>query len=252
MRRLVKFYLFFTLIMMATLTWTQGSVQAANLFDQANERYRAEEFDKAISLYESHSEDHPSPEVFYNLGNAYFKNKSIGMCVLNYDRSLDLNPRDKDTRSNLNYVKMFVEYEIEDHRNWHLRSLDRALSHITFKECLLGVLIFYFVFIARILGGLVLKQGFYFGALSMTFLVLTLLGVGITTAKHTNLGMGKRAVVTSRHAEVRYGPSKSDRIAFRLSEGLEVYVQRDASKWFRIELLDGQSGWVAQSSVSVV
>ena len=87
------------------------------------------------------------------------------------------------------------------------------------------------------------------GKLAMLLVFLCLIPFGI---KYVEFGSGKRGVVTEPQAEVRYGPSVSDRIAFRLPEGLEVGLSDEKEDWYRIELKDGRSGWATRAQVTTV
>ncbi len=223
-----------------------------NSFQDANLKYREGKFSEAVELYEQTLRLHPVFEVFYNLGNAYFKNKQIGKAILNYERALKLKPRDRDIRFNLNFVNRFVEYEVEDKRNWHLRSLARFLSRLTGEECLTVSLIGYFVLAVQIFVGLIHRKRFVLGAMGFTLLYVTLSTFGLAVAKYTHLGAGSEAVIMKNQAEVRYGPDENDRLAFRLPEGLKVFVKKEMNDWYRIELLNGQSGWAMKSQISVV
>jgi tetratricopeptide (TPR) repeat protein len=81
------------------------SVNAGNsspLLDSANIAYAKKDFTRAISLYEKElSLDQEAPELYYNLGNAYFKNNNIPMAILNYERAKKLKPEDEDLEVNL-------------------------------------------------------------------------------------------------------------------------------------------------------
>ncbi len=221
-------------------------------FQEANQFYRDRKYAEAARAYEEVIRSKPSAEAYYNLGNAYFKNKKIGLAILNYERARQFAPRDRDTRANLAYVNQLIEYKIEDKRNWYFRKKSQLLSYVTFTECWIFTLAAYFVFMVGFLVSFFTRKQRLFGktgSLAVVFVIFSSLPL---LFKYGEFGAGRRGVVTEIQAEVRYGPSHSDRIAFRLVEGLEVSINDEKQDWCRIQLNDGRSGWVPQSQVTSI
>lgn len=81
---------------------------------QANEAYEQEDFKKAIELYETAlKEQGKSADLYYNLGNAYYKDNHYAEAILNYERALLLSPGDEDVRFNLDMAKSHITDKIE-------------------------------------------------------------------------------------------------------------------------------------------
>src|SRR3989338_3007101 len=175
-----------------------------NRFAKANQLYRDEKHDKAARLYEEIVVATPSFEVYYNLGNAYFKSKQLGKAILNYERARRLSPRDRDVLANLSYVNQLIEYKIEDKRNWYLRKKSELIGYLTFYECWLLTLGAYFVFILGILIGLVRKQDITFGRLRILSLILVLVCALPLLLKLAERGMGRQGIVTEKQDQVPY------------------------------------------------
>ncbi len=221
-------------------------------FKEANQLYHDGKYAEAARAYEEVIKAKPMAEAYYNLANAYFKDKKVGLAVLNYERALQFAPRDHDVRTNLAYVNRLIEYKIEDKRNWFFRKKSRLLGYVTFTECWILALGAYFMFIVGCLFSLLGRKQVVFdrsGALALVFVIFCSFPLFL---KYAEFGGGRAGVVTETQAEVRYGPSNSDRIAFRLVEGLEVALNDEKQDWYRIQLSDGRSGWVPQSQVTPV
>lgn len=221
-------------------------------FREANRLYRDGKYAEAARIYEEIAESKPMAEVYYNLGNAYFKDQKLGSAILNYERARRYGPRDRDILANLSYAERLIEYKVEDKRNWYFRKKSEWLKYVSFEECGLLALGAYFLFGSGFLIALLRKKRPLFGtsgALAFAFVVFCLVPLLL---KYGEFGRGRRAVVTQAQAEVRYGPSPSDRIAFRLVEGLEISVHDEKQDWYRIQLNDGRSGWVPQSQVTPI
>lgn len=225
---------------------------AAPSFHEANALYKEGKYAQAAEAYEVILKSKPSSEIYYNLANAYFKDKKIGLAVLNYERAKNITPRDKDILTNLAYMNRLLEYKVEDKRNWYVRTAAAAIEYVTSDECRVVALSAYFIFITGFLIAILFRRKPLFGtggALAFSLVVLCflplLLKYGIPGSRH-------RAVVTSLKAEVRYGPSETDRLAFRLVEGLKVALRDEREDWYRIELTDGRSGWVPKTHLTSI
>ncbi|MBI4394941.1 MAG: SH3 domain-containing protein, partial [Candidatus Omnitrophica bacterium] len=149
-------------------------------------------------------------------------------------------------------VRGLLEYKIDDKRNWFVRKKTEFLGYFTINECWLLALGAYFFFVLGLLIALIRKQKPVFGRMGALALCLVIFCSLPLLLKFGDVGLGRQGVVTETQAEVRYGPSTSDRIAFRLVEGLEVSINDQKQDWYRIELTDGRRGWVSQSQVSTL
>ena len=221
-------------------------------FKEANLLYRNGKYAQAAAAYEDAVKLKPVAEAYYNLGNAYFKDKKLGLAILNYERARNLAPRDRDTRANLAYANHLIEYKIEDKRNWYFRKTAQLLSYVTFSECWVLALGAYLIFIAGFLISFLRRKPFAFGTSGVLAVVFVLFCSFPLILKYGESGAVRHGVVTDAQAEVRYGPTNSDRIAFRLVEGLEISINDQKQDWYRIQLNDGRSGWVPASQVTPI
>ena len=85
------------------------SSMAQSLIEKANAEYDADKFANALELYlQASVEDGVSSDLFYNIGNTYYRMGELGQSVLYYERALMLDPRNEDAKSNLEYQKVFA------------------------------------------------------------------------------------------------------------------------------------------------
>lgn len=220
-------------------------------FQKANELYANGKYSEAVKEYQKIAQAGPAAETFYNLGNAYFKDKQIGNAILNYERAKRLNPRDSDIRLNLNYANQLIEYKIEDKRNWLFRQMAAGVDYLRFEECWLLFLGSYFIFTLFLAFSFIRKQ-VVFGKLGTTLFILLVVCIFPLLFKLSEHRMKDEAIVTVKQAEARYGPSTLDQIAFRLPEGLKVSVEDSKQDWNRIRLKDSRSAWVRSSEMSII
>lgn len=91
------------------------SAGASSIGALADSAYNKEDYRRAIELYhQSLEQEGRASDVYYNLGNAYFRNDNLGRAVLNYERALRLDPTNSDARTNLEFVRGRIQDRPED------------------------------------------------------------------------------------------------------------------------------------------
>lgn len=236
------------------------------LFDRGNAAYDARRFAEAIQHYETliHKHDVSNGVLFYNLGNAYFRNGDLGRAVLNYRRALRLLPRDRNVRQNLAVVLKY--HEDADTARSESGDLWQALVSVrrryTLNELLGAWVSIYLILAAALLLRLWLGQ---VGGVRVVFpyvlwiavagLVVVGLGVAGTFAEQR---LRQEAVIVAPAAPIRTGPGNDYPAPFSMSAGtvvrlLEVYNRQESGETYaKIELPNGFEGWTPLEWVGLV
>lgn len=227
------------------------------LLDSANSLYGKGEFEKAASYYEAvRSLEYESPEVYFNLGNSYYKLDKIGMSVLNYERAKKISPYDEDINFNLKLAnqrtldkiepapKLFIEEwwdnlkSMHSERTWGIRSI----------VCFILFLFFLGVFITS--NQLFSKQfGFW---LSVVFFIFSSITFGIARSQYKTITGHDTAIVLSTSAEIKNAPAENGTKLFILHEGTKVSVLTINGDWVKVELTSDKVGWVKRTSVEPI
>ena len=85
------------IIWMVSPSILSAQINVENIFSQANELYNKGSYIEAINNYkEIIKNDFHSAELYYNLGNAYYRLDSIASSVYYYEKALQLNPNDRE------------------------------------------------------------------------------------------------------------------------------------------------------------
>ena len=225
------------------------------IYRNANASYENEDYEHAVSFYEALVEmDKVSPEVFYNLGNSFFKLKKIGRAIVNYERASRLAPRDKDIALNLRLAKSLTTDKIEmpdtgfivnifllPYNKMNIDELTIFLLILYFAIVIL--LIFYIFFVAK-------RTTIFYtgGAVLVIFLIFTIFLV----SKIRYEIFVDHAVVISDKTDVRSGPKDDYLLQFTLHEGTEVRVVEERQGWYEVELSRDLRGWLPKDSVEVI
>lgn len=238
---------FFWFVLWVSLT-TLCFAQPENNFDKGNIAYRNGDYNGAVKIYESVLEDGKhSAELYFNLGNAYYKLEKLGPSVYYYEKGLQLDPKNKDIQNNLQYAKQATIDEIvplpQNSISEFFNRLVQAFSTNTWAilavvaSVLMTSLFLMYYFTQKP----TLKRVWFIG--SMFFL----LGVFITifmSYMEMKIGETNFAIVWEEEVEVRDGPTSNSSHIYYLHEGTKVTITYEEDNWARIELADGNEGWV--------
>jgi tetratricopeptide (TPR) repeat protein len=237
------------------------ATEPKTLLDSANNAYSKGNFEKAALYYEKIlSEGYEAPEVYFNLGNAYYKLDRIGMSVLNYERAKKLSPNDEQINFNLRLANQRTLDKIESgpqlflndwwdnvksmqsERTWGLRSI----------VCFCLFLFFLGIFITS--GKLFTKQlGFWLG---LVFLFFSIISFFTAKSRYNDLMNKNSAVIISSSAEIKNAPSNTGIKLFILHEGSVVAspqtVTTPEGDWVMVQLSPEKAGWVKRSSLEFI
>ncbi|MDP6685828.1 MAG: tetratricopeptide repeat protein [Candidatus Omnitrophota bacterium] len=225
------------------------------IYTKANLNYENENFEEAIFLYETLVEmDSASAEVFYNLGNSYFKLKRIGKAILNYERSLRMMPRDRDARLNLKLARTMTVDKIESpDKGFVLNAVFFLYDRMNINELTFLASFFYLIVITLLIFSIFFvakrKTLFYTtGAFGIT-LVLVLV---FLIAKIHSENFIKTSVVVVDKVDVRSGPKEDYSLQFTLHEGTTLRVVEERQSWYEIDLSKDLKGWLPKDSVEII
>lgn len=228
-----------------------------NLLQRANELYAQGEFLLAAHLYEQILlEKGVAPELFFNLGNAYFRAHEIARAILNYERALRLNPRFVDARYNLELAQARVLDNIIAPEPFFLKRLiNKLISDFTSNQW------FYFSWILFIVS-LICFLLFVFGrsrtlrkisfGLAVAILAISMSSLTISVVRKNQFLNHQEAIVMIGVITVKSSPDRSGTHLFELREGTKVRVVNTLGDWVEIMIADGRIGWVERRQVEKI
>ena len=244
-----------------TLLLAKPSTTAAETMLSANRLYEMSQFAQAAHGYEQLiDQGFADSALFYNLGNAYFKQAEYGRAILNYRHAERLAPRDADIQANLGLARSQTVDQLEaaSTRNNPIRQLAHltqawmTLNELGFVALGLWVLFaFLIVAFSSARRGSVLREGLSYAlVVSGLALIMGLAGLG------SRLYIEKtypQAVVVAQEVDVTSGPGSQYVTEFTLHNGAEVDMLEAREHWVRLALPDGDlEGWVPASAVEAV
>jgi tetratricopeptide (TPR) repeat protein len=231
------------------LAFGTAFASASDDFKAANQLYDAGKFAEAAAAYEKI--EPKTAHVYYNLGNAWFRQGKMGEAILNYERARRLAPRDPDILANFKFAE---QRQGVDEVNTPPRVIERfvrsAIASRTASEWSIFELVAVWLTVLAIGVSIFLPRA-RTGALVVA--TAGFVGLAISAAALGSEVIGDRAVpraiVVVAETEARFAPMSDSTVHFKLAEGTNVGVREDRGQWLFVERADGQQGWVTSEAV---
>jgi hypothetical protein len=222
---------------------------AKTLFQHATEEYEKQNYDSSITLLDSLLDAGlESPELYYNLGNAWFKLGEVPKAILYYEKARKLAPNDPDIIYNLELANTRIADKIEPVPEFFLKKWwKRAINFFTEEQWMLinvfsfGLMLVFAVifFVAHTKGS---KQlGFYLGII---FLFISLMTGLMGYSNYKNLNTHNSAIVFTPTVNVKSSPTDGANTIFVIHQGTKVELIDQVKDWYRIKLANGSVGWI--------
>ncbi|OWY22969.1 tetratricopeptide repeat protein [Sphingobacteriales bacterium UPWRP_1] len=256
LKTIVKHLLFCCLFILLCQPALPGN-PAADLVKQGNDAYAGADYAKAAQLYEQAlAQGVESAALYYNLGNAYYRQQKTAFSILNYERALKLQPHNKAAQNNLQLAKERIANPIDElpevfYRRWWAAVLGILPSGIWAGGAVL------FLWLSAGLGILFFlsataKQKKYSFAGAVSCLVLAVLLHVFAYNRHQNETAKNYAVIMQPAANLKKGPSDSSESTAELPEGAKVRTNERVNGWVRITLTDNREGWVNEQNLTTI
>lgn len=226
---------------------------ANNMFELGNQEYEAGNYQEAINSYQAVLVNGDlSPEVYYNLGNCFYRLEDITNAIYHYERALKLDPGNEKAEHNLSLCYAQTVDKVEPLPEFALTTWYKkvALSQQTDTWALL--------FVAALLLSMLSMAGFYYvksvgmkrtlffggGILFIISGALLLLAFSNRSILHES----KYGVIFEPSVTIYSAPTENSEKLFILHEGTKVEVTAEKNDWREIMIANGNTGWVSQSA----
>jgi len=228
-----------------------------------------DEFRKGIELYTSgkyqealdvwvpiYKSGFRTPNLCYNIGNAYFKINDVPHAIIFYERALLLKPADEDIRYNLQVARTYVVDRFTEipelfFVTWYnfislLLSSDKwaFISIITFVLCMAFTLIYLLTSAYRLK-----VAGFW---LATVMLIISFASLCFSIRNRNLIYKSDKAIIVSSQVNGKSAPDNSGTDLFLIHEGTKVTVTDALGEWYEIKLPDGNKGWVPSNSLEKI
>ena len=223
----------------------------------ADSAYVNGNYQEAIKGYEALLRNGASAELYYNLGNAYYRTENITRAVLNFERALLLSPGDSDIRFNLQIARSKTIDKIVPESEMFFVTWYRSLVNMMSVDgwgrtalvslALVIVLFLVYLFSARVW---MQKVGFFGGGVLLVLFVISNI---FAWQQRQNLLYRQGAIVIAPSVTVKSTPAQNGTDLFILHEGTKVIITDGSMKnWREVRLADGKKGWIESKKIEVI
>lgn len=244
-------------IILGMVPFLSSAKPQEDLLKKANDSFQKGNYEDAIQQYEEIIKSgYIAPELYYNLGNAYYKTANIPAAILNYERSLKLRPGDADAEFNLKMANSQTIDKIESlpevfYKKW----LNQWLMSTTPEKRFQWVIILLWICLALIASWLFLPQR---RIKQISFLLALFACAGsialysIARWQQKRLHDERYAIIFHSNVYVKSSPDDKSANLFMLHGGTKVKMTDELSGWKRIQLPNGHEGWIPEKALEKI
>jgi tetratricopeptide (TPR) repeat protein len=242
------------LILSSLTIMAQGNITK----DAGDKAYSEGRYADAIEIYETLvGNNNPSLSLYYNLGNAYFRNNEAGKAILNYERALRVNPNDDDTKENLKFVQSTIIDKVPVDEIPFYKSWGNAFTGILTIDAwaIIGIVSFLLMLVALFIYFFRTNLRRTSLTLAIVFILITFIANISAHSLYVKCQDKSEAVILDEMVVVKSSPDNSGTELTKIHEGLKVkIIDSSLMEWTRIEANNGNRvvGWVKSKSLEKI
>ncbi|MEI6122805.1 MAG: tetratricopeptide repeat protein [Bacteroidota bacterium] len=245
-------------IIILALIYFQSFVLSASPYNdiiaQANKAYTDGKYNNAIELYKQVvNNGYQSAQLYYNLGNAYFKNKNYPRAMLYLEKAKKLDPANPKIDFNIQVCNTKIIDKIEElpqpfYRNW-INSFCLWFSMDVWARFSVVFLFLFVSFVAIYLMAnpvRIRKASFW---ASLLFLAIALTSGINAHSQYRGINQSRQAIIFEPTVNVKSSPDPNSQDIFVIHEGTKVAITDKVGTWIQIQIANGSDGWIAETVV---
>jgi tetratricopeptide (TPR) repeat protein len=227
------------------------------VFQKANDAYNQKNYTEAIALYEElASQGYKEATIYYNLGNAYFKNDKLSKALLWYERALRLDPANEDIKHNLAFANQQTIDNIDVQPETFIKVWFRFVRDL-FSVKIWSILSIVFVAICCVCIVLMVVLSFprwrmILFVKALIVFVFAVFSIIFANLQRNNINREDEAIIMDKILTVKSTPDVSGTNLFTVHEGIKVQITDKAGNWIEIRFPDGNKGWINKDAVEVI
>jgi Tetratricopeptide repeat len=243
--------LFYIIVLFTSTFWAQSA------FEKGNDLYQKGKYEDAITSYEGVIKSgQQSAELYFNIGNCYYKLNKVAPAIYNFEKALLLDPNDTEIQNNLAFAqKMAIDEIVAVPKVGFQKILQDFISVYQYDTWAWLAVVFSFFFIVFFIGYYFsrttsLKRIFFTGMILV--LLFTTVSVLAAFFEKNTTENERPAIVFAEVTSVKSEPKSTAQDAFVLHAGAKVYVLESLNNYKKIQLLDLKEGWIQKSDIKEI
>ncbi len=234
-----------------------SETEALKKYHDANIAYQKLEYEKSIELFNDLIQNnYRSVEIYFNLGNAYFKAGNFSKAILNYERAKKIEPEDEDTNFNLKIASLKVVDKMDTAPQIFYKRWIKELSLIFASDTwtILFIIILWLLFISAgfyVSGRTVSAKKISFFSM-LLFLIVSLTAGTLMIRSHVMANVEQQAIIMSSSVYVKSSPDDKGNDLFILHEGTKADILDEIGDWRKIRIANGGIGWMKAAEMETI
>jgi len=247
----------FVFVLFGKAAFSLSATDALKIYHEANIAYQKLDYETSIRKYEELIKNkQASPEVYFNLGNSYFKAGNFAKAILNYERAKKYEPDDEDVNFNLKIASLKVVDKIESvpeifYKRW-INSLSTILPADTFSILLIAMIWLLFASAALYVAGHTVAIRKISFVSILFFLILTVATGILASRSHQISNVDKQGIIMTSSVYIKSSPDEKGNDLFILHEGTKVEVLDNLNNWKKIRIANGGIGWMKTEEMEII
>jgi tetratricopeptide (TPR) repeat protein len=249
------------ILLLTAMAWGAAPAHAqedvSGLWQKAGEAFAAEQWQNALNYYQMiEGEQLASPDLFYNIGNTYFKLGDNAHAILYFERALKLDPSHDDALHNLEIARQLTLDKIDSVPDFILvswfRNLRQSCGADTWAWITLGLLLAVGILLTLFRNGTSLalrRVAFILACLAFVLAIFTFV---FSLQQKRAVTRQDSAIVTAPVCSVKSSPAEGGNTVFVLHEGTKVRLLDQVGDWSKVEIADGRQGWAPVTTFEVI
>ncbi len=233
------------------------SAQNEALFNRATDAYNKGSYTKAVEHYlEIIENGRHSAELYFNLGNSYYKLDQVAPSIYYYEKALLLKPNDTEIKTNLGYAQNMTLDAIEVMPETGFSKIyTSVIGFLSFDQwAYLGVIciiLFVLLYIAFYYFRYSTRKRIAFIS-SLASLFIASIAVAFAFMQYTDFLADQPAIVFADEVVIKSEPNDRSQEVFRLHEGTKLYVLDELNDWKKVKIADGKTGWLSSEHIKLL
>src|SRR5437867_4677052 len=231
----------FIAILCGAVSTVSSFGQAEGDFTKANQDYAQGHFKEAISGYEALARAGQwSANLFYDLGNAYFRVGDFGHAVLNYERALALERHHPEAIANLQIARDEAR-SLELQQSWPERYFQFASVN---QYSIAAAIAFWFAVFAMVMLIFARRRSATLIATLIFCLLVSVVAIYAVYTLERGSNGSALAIVTRKNVQARLATADTANSILALPPGSEVKILSTRGDWIYAALPNNLRGWI--------
>ncbi len=248
-----KYYLLLYILLAFSLTNLFANSENQN---KAEKAYAEKKYKDAIKNYEAIlNKGLSSYKLYYNLGNAYYKNNELGKAIYNYELAKKIQPNNIDIRNNLKIANEKTIDKIENKENYFIGTIKLGIVNLlssngwAWLSIISWIITLTLIFIFIFSKSLLIKRTTFFAGITcfLVFCVSIILG-NLSLNEQNNIEF---AIILNHESKIYEEPILGTKSKFKLHEGTKIKVLETNTEWTNIKLENGNEGWIKTNEIGL-